>query len=265
MITDIHDMWTLWFAAMLPSSYTLISGGKDSCFNMMECVRHGHQIAVLVNIYPAVEDTEEMDSFMYQTVGHEAIQAYSDAMGLPLYRAPTKGQAVTQTMEYTENQEDEVEDLYRILDKVKRECQIDAVSVGAIASDYQRLRVEHVCQRLGLEMLAYLWHREQKKLMAEMISSGLNAIIIKVAAMGLSTKHLGRTLSDVYPQLCDLNSKYGLHVCGEGGEFETFTLDCPLFKKAIVVGNTEVKTHSDDAFAPVAYLKLKDLSLQTKS
>ena len=26
----------------------------------------------------------------------------------------------------------------------QRECQIDAVSVGAIASDYQRLRVEHV-------------------------------------------------------------------------------------------------------------------------
>ena len=129
MITDIHDMWTLWFAAMLPSSYTLISGGKDSCFNMMECVRHGHQIAVLVNIYPAVEDTEEMDSFMYQTVGHEAIQAYSDAMGLPLYRAPTKGQAVTQTMEYTENQEDEVEDLYRILDKVKvKQCPCSGAS-----------------------------------------------------------------------------------------------------------------------------------------
>lgn len=32
-----------------------------------------------------------------------------------------------------------------------------------------------------------------------------------------------------------LSEKYGVHVCGEGGEYETFTLDCPLFKKKIIV------------------------------
>ena len=32
-----------------------------------------------------------------------------------------------------------------------------------------------------------------------------------------------------------LSKKYGVHVCGEGGEYETFTLDCPLFKKKIIV------------------------------
>ena len=29
--------------------------------------------------------------------------------------------------------------------------------------------------------------------------------------------------------------RYNLNVCGEGGEYETFTLDCPLFKKEIVM------------------------------
>jgi diphthine-ammonia ligase len=29
--------------------------------------------------------------------------------------------------------------------------------------------------------------------------------------------------------------KYGLHPCGEGGEYETFTLDSPLFKKELVM------------------------------
>ena len=33
-------------------------------------------------------------------------------------------------------------------------------------------------------MLAYLWHRDQRELMSEMISSGVDAILIKVAAMG---------------------------------------------------------------------------------
>ena len=80
--------------------------------------------------------------------------------------------------------------------------------MGAIASDYQRIRVENMyvkcvyvmpahhtsciscvglccrCKRLDLTMLAYLWHRDQKELMAEMIDKGVNAIVIKVAAMG---------------------------------------------------------------------------------
>lgn len=30
----------------------LLSGGKDSCYNMLECVRHGHEITCLVNLLP---------------------------------------------------------------------------------------------------------------------------------------------------------------------------------------------------------------------
>ena len=37
---------------------------------------------------------------------------------------------------------------------------------GAIASDYQRLRVEAVCGRLGLTSLAFLWHQPQASLEA---------------------------------------------------------------------------------------------------
>ncbi|KAG8126227.1 putative Diphthine--ammonia ligase protein [Naja naja] len=59
--------------------------------------------------------------------------------------------------------------------------------------------------------------------------------------------------------------KYGVHICGEGGEYETFTLDCPLFKKKIVVDSSEVVVHSADAFAPVAYLRLLKLHLEDKA
>jgi hypothetical protein len=31
------------------------------------------------------------------------------------------------------------------------------------------------------------------------------------------------------------NERYGSHICGEGGEYESLTLDCPLFKKKIVL------------------------------
>ncbi|NWH70804.1 DPH6 ligase, partial [Piaya cayana] len=59
--------------------------------------------------------------------------------------------------------------------------------------------------------------------------------------------------------------KYGVHVCGEGGEYETFTLDCPLFKKKIVVDSAKVVVHSADAFAPVAYLHFLKLHLEKKA
>jgi diphthamide synthase (EF-2-diphthine--ammonia ligase) len=46
-----------------------------------------------------------------------------------------------------------------------RHPEVEAVASGAIASDYQRLRVEDVCRRLGLVSLAYLWHRPQEELL----------------------------------------------------------------------------------------------------
>jgi diphthine-ammonia ligase len=69
-----------------------------------------------------------------------------------------------------------------------------------------------------------------------MINDGMNAIIIKVAVIGLEpNKHLGKSIKEMFPVLVALKDKYGINVCGEGGEYETITLDCPLFKKRIVL------------------------------
>ncbi|XP_068802447.1 diphthine--ammonia ligase isoform X6 [Struthio camelus] len=245
----------------------LISGGKDSCYNMMQCVAAGHQIVALANLRPAEStgQTDELDSYMYQTVGHHAIDLYADAMDLPLYRCFIKGTSVNTGRVYTTCEEDEVEDLYCLLKLVKDKEGVEGVSVGAILSDYQRVRVEDVCRRLNLQPLAYLWRRNQEILLKEMISSNIQAIIIKVAAFGLDPdKHLGKTLDQMEPFLLELSEKYGVHICGEGGEYETFTLDCPLFKKKIVVDSAKVVVHSADAFAPVAYLHFLELHLENK-
>uniref|UniRef100_H0ZNE6 Diphthine--ammonia ligase n=1 Tax=Taeniopygia guttata TaxID=59729 RepID=H0ZNE6_TAEGU len=267
----------------------LISGGKDSCYNMMQCVAAGHQIVALANLRPAENtgQTDELDSYMYQTVGHHAIDLYADALDLPLYRGFIKGTSVNTGRVYTACQEDEVEDLYQLMKLVKDKEGVEGVSVGAILSDYQRVRVEDVCRRLNLQPLAYLWHWNQEILLKEMISSNIQAIIIKVAAFGSSRakrkirmirnitclhsftgldpdKHLGKTLGEMEPVLLELSEKYGVHVCGEGGEYETFTLDCPLFKKKIVVDSAKVVMHSADAFAPVAYLHFLKLHLENK-
>uniref|UniRef100_A0A8D0GXL0 Diphthine--ammonia ligase n=1 Tax=Sphenodon punctatus TaxID=8508 RepID=A0A8D0GXL0_SPHPU len=96
-------------------------GGKDSCYNMMQCVGAGHQIVALANLRPAEnkEGTDELDSYMYQTVGHHAIDLYAEAMDLPLYRHTIKGTSVNTGRVYTRCEGDEVEDLYHLLSLIK--------------------------------------------------------------------------------------------------------------------------------------------------
>ena len=122
----------------------LISGGKDSCFNMLQCEAAGHKIVALANLLPSETSPDEMDSYMYQTVGHDAVEMYSEAMSLPLYRECIRGTSLQLGSDYIKDEGDEVEDLYRLLSRVKEDLEIEAVSVGAILSNYQRVRVENV-------------------------------------------------------------------------------------------------------------------------
>lgn len=98
------------------------------------------------------------------------------------------------------------------------------------------MQILHRCSRLNLISLAYLWRRDQAELLQEMIDCQLEAIVIKVASLGLTPeRHLGKSIRDLQGHLVKMHEKYGVNICGEGGEYETFTLDCPLFKKRIVM------------------------------
>ncbi|KAG4927635.1 hypothetical protein JHK85_054121 [Glycine max] len=219
----------------------LVSGGKDSCYAMMKAIHYGHEIVALANLMPLDDSVDELDSYMYQT-----------ASGAWLQR--TQG--------------DEVEDLCILLREVKRQIpSVSAVSSGAIASDYQRLRVESVCSRLGLVSLAYLWKQDQSLLLQEMITNGIVAVTVKVAAMGLDpAKHLGKELAFLNAYLHKLKELYGINVCGEGGEYETLTLDCPLFSNArIVLDEYQVVMHSSDSIAPVGILHPLAFHLENKA
>ncbi|GMG99571.1 hypothetical protein Nepgr_001411 [Nepenthes gracilis] len=245
----------------------LVSGGKDSCYAMMKCIQYGHEIVALANLMPVDDSVDELDSYMYQTVGHQIVVSYAKCMGLPLYRRRLQGSTRNQSLSYKMTPGDEVEDMFILLSEVKRQIpSISAVSSGAIASDYQRLRVESVSARLGLVSLAYLWKQDQSLLLKEMITNGIIAVIIKVAAIGLDpSKHLGKEITHLESHLHHLNELYGINVCGEGGEYETLTLDCPLFMFArIVLDDFQVVLHSSDSIAPVGVLHPLAFHLEPK-
>lgn len=63
--------------------------------------------------------SDELDSYMYQTVGHMGVKLYAEAMGLPLFRQATEGRAIIQDRDYCPTPDDEVEDLYNLLVRVK--------------------------------------------------------------------------------------------------------------------------------------------------
>ena len=99
--------------------------------------------------------------------------------------------------------------------------------------------------------LCYLWQREQEPLLKEMLDSGVQAIMVKVATAGLCGRQLGKSMNELQPLLLNLVRSnrllndtnllaqqvktHQINCCGEGGEYETLTLDCPLFKKRIVM------------------------------
>jgi len=231
----------------------LVSGGKDSVYNMLEAVRLGHRVVCLANLHPGDASgsdggpPQELDSWMYQTVGWNVVPVLAQAMGLPLHRHVTRGEAVHTGLSYPTTggggHGDEVEDLHDLLRAVvAAHPSVRGVAVGAILSSYQRLRVESVCARLGLLPVALLWQREQRGLLEDMSASGLRALLVKVASHGLTAEaHLGREVGALAPSLQRLNRQFGLHICGEGGEYETLTLDSPLHREGtVVVGESRV-------------------------
>ena len=234
----------------------LISGGKDSVFNILKCIENGHELVALGNLYPP--EGKELDSYMYQSVGHEVIEQVAECLGKPLFRRPISGKPTDLTLEYSEAEHaaDEVEDLFELIKTVlQQHPDIQGVSSGAIASTYQKNRVEHICNRLGLTSLAYLWDRDQPELLTEMVEKKMHSVLIKVACYGLDKQHLGKSLAEMKDYLLELAKSHGVYCCGEGGEFESLTLDCPVYGKRIELEEVEVVTH--DLAAEVYYLKVK--------
>ena len=211
----------------------LVSGGKDSVYNLLEATRLGHRTVCLANLRPAPGAPDELDSWMYQTVGWNAVPVLARALALPLVCRATSGKALHTGLAYPASSAgggDEVEDLYALLrEAAAAHPSARGVAVGAILSSYQRARVEAVCARLRLVPVALLWQREQGALLDDMLRSGLRAVLVKVASHGLTPAgHLGRDLRDLRGALRALHHSHGLNVCGEGGEYETLTLDSPL-------------------------------------
>ena len=197
----------------------LFSGGKDSTMAIYKAIEEGYNVQYLVSM---ISDNPE--SYMFHVPNIHITELSSEAMGIPLIKAKTHGV-----------KEKELDDLKAVLKDLKNKG-VEAIFAGALASEYQKSRIDQLCKDIGLISKAPLWHVDPKEYMEEIINLGFEVIIISVSAEGLDESWLGKTIDiQLLDEIITLHSKYGMHMAFEGGEAETLVLDCPIFKKHIKI------------------------------
>ncbi|MFH1173701.1 MAG: diphthine--ammonia ligase [archaeon] len=204
----------------------LFSTGKDSNYALYIMQQQNYDVTCLITI-----SSENPDSYMYHTPTIYLAKEQADCLGLPLLVKETAGE-----------KEEELVELEQAIREAKEQYALDGIVTGALYSTYQRDRIERVCEKLGLKVFHPLWHKQQEEVMRQLIDDGFQFILTKVAAEGLDKSWLGRVIThDDVDRLVVLSRQYDINVAGEGGEFESFVLYGPLFKKALTIKKSHVR------------------------
>jgi len=194
---------------------TLFSGGKDSIYSLYYHISQGWTPSHLLTIF-----SQNPASMMYHTPNIHLTAVQAKALDIPHLTAETKGEP-----------EEELEELETLIKKTKT----DAIVSGSILSDYQKTRIEEVCHNLGVKTFSPLWRIPQTSVLQELTAAGFKTIITAVASGDMDQSWLGRELDST--TITELSKKF--NPAGEGGEFETFVYDGPIFKTPIKIKSTE--------------------------
>ncbi|MEM0095131.1 MAG: TIGR00289 family protein [Candidatus Bathyarchaeia archaeon] len=217
----------------------LATGGKDSTLALYKVLKAGYEVKCLVSMVPLRED-----SWMFHYPNMHLMDLFAEAAGLPLVKGETTGM-----------KEVEVEDLRRIIAKLD----VEGLVCGAIASNYQKMRIEQICRQLNLECIMPLWQRNPHKILGEILDLNFEVVITGVYAYGFSKEWLGRRIDlETVKALADLNRRFGVSLVGEGGEYETLVLDAPFFRKRLKIVEAETVWKGQSGYLLVKRAVLED-------
>ena len=217
----------------------LFSGGKDSVYAAYLAKQMGHEISFLVTIVPKTKD-----SWMFHTPNLSVVPMLAECMEIELIESESDG---------TEDGD------LSALKETLASLDVDGVVTGAIWSDYQWERINQICGELNYFVLSPLWRKNTDMMYDEMVNSGIEAYIIGVFAEGFDESWLGKKLDkDTKKDLLKLNEKYGTNIMGEGGEFESITLDSPLHKKRLIIKRSENNIKRSAGTLDILELEIKE-------
>lgn len=216
---------------------SLYSGGKDSTFSLYLAEQMGHDIPYLVNIRP-----EDAASWIFHTPNLSVVPLMAESLSKELVTAPSSG-----------TEEGDMEGLREALSGLD----VEGVVSGAIWSDYQWDRMNAVCDDLDLKLIAPLWRKDQDMLMNQFLDSGIESIIVGCFAEGLGKEWLGRPIDEsTVEELKGMRSRTGISIMGEGGEYESMTLDSPMHSFPIEIESSEISWKGSSGILEVKSARL---------
>ena len=222
----------------------LISGGKDSWYAAYQASKK-NEIVCLIAI-----KSKNKESYMYHVPNIDLVKKQAECTEIPLIEMPSSGV-----------KEEELEDLRNAIELAKIQYKIKSVVAGALKSNYQKERIEKICGELGLELIAPIWGKDEDYYMHELLLSRFNVVIAGIAADGFNESWLGRKIdARCLQDLREMKRLKKVSIMGEGGEYESFVLDCPLFKRKFKIVDSEKVM--DEEYS--GYLKIKSVEVVEK-
>ena len=219
------------------------SGGKDSAYATWWARMRGWDVKAVVTMCVTGED-----SMMFQTQGVAIAGMQAASAGIPWLPILTSGEmdeemgdlenglrGLSNPNEAMESSWPDGWDSSSIMIH-SGELKLDGIVSGALRSDFQKTRIELMCQRLGMHSFSPLWHTPPNSHMRSLCEHGFDVMIASVSSEGLGREWLGKRLvMGNLGELEELSKKFRFNVDGEGGEFETLVLGAPHMNRDIQI------------------------------
>ncbi|MDP2796172.1 MAG: diphthine--ammonia ligase [Methanoregula sp.] len=203
----------------------LTSGGKDSILSCQKAIDSGKDVRYMVTARP-----KNRDSYMFHSANLDAVPVIARVADMEYVEIETPGR-----------KEEELADLKAGLASLD----IEGVIAGAVASEYQAVRVKTITDNLGLELFTPLWHMDTELLLHE-VAARMDAMIIVTAAEGLDASFLGAHFNKVLiSRLKRVAASRRINLAGEGGEYESLTLNAPFYSRPITYTTEEIRSTPD--------------------
>ncbi|WP_299291541.1 diphthine--ammonia ligase [Nitrosopumilus sp.] len=204
---------------------SLFSGGKDSAFAIHLMQKQSYEVAVLLTIFP-----KSPESHLLHHPNMKWTKLQAESMKIPQLTIESNSDAT----------KDELLQIENLLITAKDTFNIEGIVHGGIKSNFQKEKFESICQKLGLKVFTPLWHLDAEKYMNDLLENNFSFIMTSVTSEGLDESWLGKKISNSdLSILKNLSDKYGFNLNFEGGEAETFVVNCPLFSSSIEITKFE--------------------------
>jgi ABC transporter with metal-binding/Fe-S-binding domain ATP-binding protein len=170
------------------------------------------------------------DSYMFHSANLDAVPVIAKVAGREYVEITTHGR-----------KEEELADLEAGLAALE----VEGVIAGAVASVYQAERVRAITDRLGIELFTPLWHMDTEMLVRE-VAQRLDARIVVTAAEGLDESYLGARFDEtLIAKLKAVAKIHRINLAGEGGEYESLTLNAPFYSRPVTYTTSEIRSSPD--------------------